>query len=150
MAAKSPARVFRSEIQGVRGFGALYVAAGHCLTRGATGGVGMFFCMTGVLVLATMHADAVSSAPQPTRFLARALSRMVPETLVAVVLTVALTALCLPETLLHATLGDAATFLSSVSICACTAGSVTFPLLTCQTMVSESPACLGNADVSSS
>ena len=48
-----------------------------------------------------------------------------------------------------ATLGTAATFFSSAPICACTAGSFTDPLFTCQTMVSESPACLGSADISS-
>ena len=47
-----------------------------------------------------------------------------------------------------ATDGDAATFASSASMRVCTAGSLTDPFATCQTIVSESPACLGSAALS--
>ncbi len=45
-----------------------------------------------------------------------------------------------------ATDGTAATFASKASIRDFTAGSLTDPLATCHTMVSESPACLGSAE----
>ena len=53
-------RKFREEIAGLRGLDALCIACGHIWTAAATGGVGMFYCLSGILVIASMHRNALT------------------------------------------------------------------------------------------
>lgn len=106
-------RKFRPEIHGLRGVDALIIAGGHIWTPAATGGIGMFFCLAGTLVLAGMHADATSgdkrhgrTEPRPFEFLLRSLSRILPEAALCIALTVMATQRFLPA-LARATLEDA-------------------------------------------
>ena len=104
--AAPPPRKFRVEIQGLRAVDAFFIAAGHVMTPSATGGVGMFFVLAGILVLSSMHRDASASATAaPLAFVARALDRIVPEVVFTIIAVVALTASTMPA-LLAETLAD--------------------------------------------
>ena len=80
-ATHSTRKRFRPELQGLRGLDALFIAGGHIFTSAATGGVGMFFTLSGILVLSAMHANATQSldSATPFKFLLRSLSRICPE-----------------------------------------------------------------------
>lgn len=99
-------RLFRPELQGLRALDALCIAAGHIWTPSATGGVGMFFCLSGILVISSMHAGALDGSGNPFQGVGRALSRILPEGLALLLFTVMMTQMFMSPLYVE-TLGDA-------------------------------------------
>ncbi len=105
-------REFRPELQGMRGLDALCIAAGHIWTPAATGGVGMFYCLSGMLVIARMHFEATenhaaSKCGAAFGVLLRSLERILPEALAVIAFTVVGCITCMPA-LTQSTLAEAA------------------------------------------
>ncbi|OUZ07290.1 hypothetical protein BHE97_17470 [Aeromicrobium sp. PE09-221] len=93
-------RIYRPEIEGLRALAALLVAIWHIWVGGVSGGVDVFFVVSGFLITTTLlgHIDRFGRV-RPFMFLGRLLRRLLPPALVVLVVVLVATWVLVPEAL---------------------------------------------------
>ena len=105
---RTNARVFRPEIQGLRAIGSLLVAIYHIWIERVSGGVDVFFVISGFLILGSLLSQAENGRSiDLARFATNLSIRLFPLALFVVVAVLAMTPLILPATRWHNVLIDA-------------------------------------------
>lgn len=97
---KSHKPTFRPEIEGLRAVAAVLVAIFHIWVGGVSGGVDVFFVVSGFLITTTLLKQIERHGKiRPLSFLGRLLRRLVPSALVVLTVTLAATWVFTPDAL---------------------------------------------------
>lgn len=105
---QASARVFRPEIQGLRAIGSLLVAIYHIWIERVSGGVDVFFVISGFLILGSLINQAENGRSiDLTQFATNLAIRLLPLALLVVAAILAMAPLILPATRWHNVLIDA-------------------------------------------
>jgi peptidoglycan/LPS O-acetylase OafA/YrhL len=104
-----PARKFRPEIQGLRAIGAILVASYHIWIERVSGGIDVFFVISGFLILGSLYNQADrTQTVDLRRFATGLMSRLLPMAMLVTISIMILAFLLLPHTRWHAIILESA------------------------------------------